>query len=191
MNTSILILQLINLAFIGLLPRLFFRADGRFNLMWWLTAIPFVLSAVLLIGVYTGQLFVFNISKLAYTDVLSVIIVMLNSVSIALIAYTLGTHTKRISLWHQTNDAPEHIVTTGAYKYIRHPFYTSFILTVSAVAIHIPHISTILLLVYTILILNFTASREERNLSQSEFGKEYLEYLKHSGRFFPKFGTQA
>ena len=48
--------------------------------------------------------------------------------SIALIAFTLGTHRVPGSLWHQKENLPEHLVTYGAYRRIRHPFYSAYIL---------------------------------------------------------------
>ena len=56
MNKSIILLYLINLLFIGLLPKFFFRKDGRFNLMWWVTALPFFLCALFLLLAMVGYI---------------------------------------------------------------------------------------------------------------------------------------
>ena len=39
--------------------------------------------------------------------------------------------------------------------------------------------------------VNVTAAREEKRLSESEFGAEYRAYLQTTGRFFPKLGGGA
>lgn len=92
----------------------------------------------------------------------------------------------RLALWHQNNDDPQHLVTHGAYRHIRHPFYSAFLLAQAGVALHLPHPATILLLVYTALILSYTARREEQRLLASPFGNAYRAYMRRSGRFVPK-----
>lgn len=185
MSTGIYTLLILNLALMGLLPRIFFRSDGRFNLMWWLTAAPFFLAALL------ASLYYFKVMSLmidpAYEAALEAGSAVFSVLSIGLMCYTLGTHRRRLSLWHQANDAPEEIVTYGAYKYIRHPFYASFILASLATVVLCPSIWSAALAIYGWMILNYTAAREERNLSVSAFGEKYRAYIVQSGRFFPKF----
>lgn len=103
-----------------------------------------------------------------------------------LISFTVGTHRIPLSLWHQENDAPKQIVTWGAYKRIRHPFYTSFITALVGALIAAPNALTLASLIYGIGILNMTAAKEEKKLSSSQFGQEYIDYIKVTGRFFPK-----
>ena len=186
MNTASFLVLGTNLLLIGLLPKIFFKPDGRFNFMWWVTAFPFFSAALVLVLTYI------DLIPLALTDAgvislsLEIVAVLLSMVSIGLITFTLGTHNRRIALWHQNNDAPEHIVTHGSYRYVRHPFYTAFLITLIAVVCLIPHISTVLIFVYALLLLNATARREEVHLSNSIFGDEYRVYLSRTGRFIPK-----
>ena len=49
-------LILLNLLYIGLLPRIFFRKNGRFNLMWWATAAPFLACTAYYIAPLWGAL---------------------------------------------------------------------------------------------------------------------------------------
>ncbi|MEU1627599.1 isoprenylcysteine carboxylmethyltransferase family protein [Streptomyces sp. NPDC020096] len=186
MDDSALLLLLLNFIFIGALPRLFFRSDGTFNLKWWLTALPFFLcplyiAAALAIG---WQPFASG----GLLTGLTLVAVLLSVGSIALIFMTLGTHRIPLALWHQDNDAPRHIVTYGAYRRIRHPFYSSFLLAFLAGLFAFPHWGTLALAVYGIVSLNTTAAREERRLSASEFGAEYRNYITQTGRFFPSLG---
>lgn len=186
MSAGIYTLLMLNLSFMGLLPRIFFRTDGKFNLMWWLTSAPFFLSALLASLFYfkfLGLMPIFDNVEIA----LEALSAIFSVASISLMSYTLGTHRRRLALWHQTNDAPEEIVTYGAYKYIRHPFYSSFILASLATVALCPSIWSIALMIYISLMLNFTAAREEKKLSASIFGDKYRAYITQSGRFIPKF----
>jgi len=116
--------------------------------------------------------------------------VVLSVASIALIFLTLGTHRIPIALWHQDSDRPQHVVTYGAYRWIRHPFYAAFIAAFLAAAVFLPHWVTLGALAYACIALNLTARREERRLVGSAFGSEYRQYLERTGRFFPRFGTR-
>ncbi len=182
MDHTLSAVLLFNLGFIGLLPFIFFRRDGVFNLRWFLTAAPFLLASLCLvlewIQVVSPTLQIWEFSWVS---------LVLSLLSITLIAFTWGTNRIPLALWHQSNDAPQMIVTFGAYKRIRHPFYTSFILCLLAVVLHCPHALSLLALVYGVFILNWTASREEQRLSQSQFGADYLAYMKVTGRFWPKW----
>jgi protein-S-isoprenylcysteine O-methyltransferase Ste14 len=187
MNKAVLLLYIINMIFIGLLPKVFFRKDGRFNLMWWVTALPFFLCTLFLLLAMAGY-----ISPIAWggsREVLEVMSIPFSVASIALIFYTLGTHRIPISLWHQENDAPVHIVTYGAYSRIRHPFYASFILGLLGAFIFCPHYGTLYTFIHGLVVLNITAAKEERRLSASEFGDEYRQYIQRTGRFLPRFYT--
>ncbi len=170
---------LLNFIYIGALPRVFFKKDGKYNLHWWITAGPLFISPVVLV-----------LMNLGFLDPMATPIeqpaAILSAISIGLISFTLGTHRIPLALWHQTNDAPQGIVTWGAYKRIRHPFYTSFILSQIAALFAAPHLVTIAALIYTVSILTYTAKKEEGKLSASEFGESYKSYMKNTGRFVPK-----
>lgn len=171
------LLVLLNLLYIGALPRIFFRKDGRFGPMWWATAAPFIVAA--------GFLLVRGAPPAAAWQLAAV---PLSAASIALISLTLGTHPAPVSLWHQANDAPEALVTWGAYRRIRHPFYAAFLLALAAALVHAPHAVTLAALAYGGAMLNATAAREERRLLASPFGPAYRAYLRRTGRFLPKWG---
>src|SRR5262249_13004025 len=126
-SAPVLLLQLSTLAVIGLLPRLFFRRDGRLGLMWWLTALPFVVCPAILLFAFFAHTPVMTWPGWRGPGELAA--VLADAASLALIFFTLGTHRIPLALWHQDNDNPAHIVTYGAYGPIRHPFYASVILT--------------------------------------------------------------
>lgn len=182
MSLAPYLLLLMNLVYIGLLPRIFFK-KGKLHLLWWMTAAPFFLCALILVACFAGYLKTMSLLPLWLSECLAVISSVL---SIALIAFTLGTHRSRLALWHQ-NDAPESIVTYGAYRYIRHPFYSGFLLALLGAVFLAPHPGTLFTFLYGLILLNYTAAREERLLSESTFGEQYREYRKRTGRFLPWF----
>lgn len=190
MNPATLLVLLVDFAVIGALPIFFFRRDGTLNLRWWSTALPFFLCPALLVA---GDFRVLPLSErfiAAYPGQgLAPIPVALGS--IALIFLTLGTHHRRISLWHQSNDTPACLVTSGAYRYIRHPFYTSFLLAFAAADLFFPHPAVVALSLYVFAALHSTAAGEERKLRSSAFGEEYAKYIARSGRFFPLLHRSA
>lgn len=172
---------IVNFAIIGLLPVIFFKRDGKFNVMWWLTGAPFFISIASVLASFFGFL-----PALQLPPFISVVAVLLSLCSIALIAFTLGSHRIPIALWHQNNDAPVHIVTWGAYERIRHPFYASFLLAFLANLLYCPQVISAVCFVYGCVVLNVTAAREERRLASSQFGPEYQEYMRRTGRFIPR-----
>jgi protein-S-isoprenylcysteine O-methyltransferase Ste14 len=184
-----LLLLCLNFLFIGALPRIFFRRGG-FPLMWWLTALPLVSAPVVAVLVYAGVLR----SVVGNADIaarLRLAAVVLDAISIALIALTIGSNRVPLALWHQRDDAPRTIVTFGAYRHVRHPFYGSFLIALTAAVLVAPHVLTALALVYGFVILNLTAAREERRLAASDFGEEYRRYMARTGRFVPRWKRDA
>ena len=191
MNSAVLVLFLFNLLFVAILPVMFFKRDGRLTLMWWLTAAPYVLCAACLIASFCRMIPPVSGYDTPLSAALAMAAVPLSIASIALIAYTSGTHRLRIALWHQTNDAPEHLVTYGAYSRIRHPFYAAFLLALFGALVFCPHLGTLATWVYALVILHATAAREERRLSASQFGAEYRAYIQRTGRFMPRWGRRT
>lgn len=189
MNEPVLALLTLNFAFIGVLPRIFFRSDGRLNARWWATAAPFFVTSIfLLVAYFAGW---DALVPKSWMPTLATLAVLPCAASIALIWMTLGTHRIPIALWHQDNDAPRDIVTHGAYRWIRHPFYASFLCALFAALVYFPHYVTVAMFGYGLVALNLTAAREERRLSGSEFGTEYREYVGRTGRFMPRPGATS
>ncbi|HKG22641.1 MAG TPA: isoprenylcysteine carboxylmethyltransferase family protein [Blastocatellia bacterium] len=186
MNKALLVIYLLNLSLIGMLPALFFRRDGRLNLMWWTTASPFLVCAISLLAAYFGYLDPATGRDNRWAVVFEIASAPFAVASIALMFFTLGTHRIPLSLWHQENDAPRYIVTYGAYSRIRHPFYSSFLMALLGAFIFLPAPATLLAFICGFLILNFTAAREEERLRASEFGSEYATYMRRTGRFWPR-----
>ncbi|HEY3057076.1 MAG TPA: isoprenylcysteine carboxylmethyltransferase family protein [Thermoanaerobaculia bacterium] len=184
MSRETLLLLCLNFAFIGALPRIFFRRGGL-GWKWWTTALPLFASPVVAILMYAGILRS-AVPQNIWSN-LQLVAVVLDALSIALIALTIGTNRVPLALWHQKDDAPQNIVTFGAYRHVRHPFYVSFLIALTAAVLVAPHVLTIAILLYALFILNRTAAGEEKRLAASEFGDEYGRYMSRTGRFFPRW----
>lgn len=180
MNAPVLALGLLNLALVGALPRVFFRR-GRLTVRWWLTALPFFASGAALLAAGAGLL----APALGPSAVREASAAALAAISIFLIGLTVGTHREPLSLWHQPDDAPRHLVTHGAYARVRHPFYAAFLLALLACALAFPHWSTAGAFLYACFQLDRTAAREEAALVSSPWGEEYVRYRERTGRFLP------
>lgn len=191
MSYSIALLALLNVAFVGLLPKFFFRQDGRYNLKWFLTAAPFFVNPLFLASHALGFEQPFLVGLPHERAMLEAASVPFFAASIALIALTIGVHRVPLALWHQDNDEPKSIVTHGPYAWVRHPFYTSFLLGLFGVVVAIPHWGTLGCFLYGVVVLAITARREERRLSASAFGAEYQRYMKKTGRLVPFLGRTA
>lgn len=191
MSAMYLVLAALNLGLIGLLPRIFFDAGGRKNAMWWATAAPFFAAGAVLVVCFAGVWQPWYVPIPGGAVVNETLAVPFACASIALITYTIGTHRVPLALWHQEDDAPRSIVTYGAYKYVRHPFYSAFLLALTGTLVACPHPGTLVCLIVTALMLHYTAGKEEHKLSNSEFGDEYRGYLARTGRFLPRFGNGA
>ena len=190
LSMPVALIAILNIIFVTLLPRIFFRQDGTWNLKWLLTAAPYAVNPIFLllnteeIAIWEPVVFGFTKERL----ILETAGIPFFALSIALIGFTIGIHRVPIALWHQENDAPKNIVTHGPYAWVRHPFYTSFLMCLIGCVIVCPHPAPLGTLIYATVALMVTARREERRLSASEFGDEYREYMTKVGRFFPGIG---
>ena len=182
MTDIALALCLIALVLIAALPRIFFRR-GRLNARWWLTAAPFALSGGTLVASIAGA--AVSPANAALREVLAWPAIVAAVAGVALIRWTLHTHVRPVSLWHQQDDRPDELVTRGAYAHVRHPFYASFLLVLTACALALPHALTLLALAAGFVVLDRTAAREERRLLEA-FGHHYAEYMRRTGRFMPR-----
>lgn len=76
------------------------------------------------------------------------------------------------------------LLTSGLYKYVRHPIYTGVILAFAGVALGSG--SFIKLLLWLVLVVFFfTKSNYEEGLLSKQFAG-YRKYQKYTGRFLPK-----
>lgn len=76
------------------------------------------------------------------------------------------------------------LITSGIYKYIRHPLYSSLLLLTWGIFFKLPSIAGGILASAATLFLVATAKADEIECVQF-FGAEYQNYMKHTKRFIP------
>ena len=76
------------------------------------------------------------------------------------------------------------LVTSGIYKYIRHPLYSSLLLLAWGIYLKKPDWIFIIISIFASLFLFLTARADEKECTDY-FGNEYKNYIKSSKRFIP------
>lgn len=76
------------------------------------------------------------------------------------------------------------VVSTGIYKYIRHPQYAGFMLLTTGMLIEWATLPMLLMWPFMAVMYYRLAKREERDMTE-EFGEEYVMYMKRTKRFIP------
>jgi protein-S-isoprenylcysteine O-methyltransferase Ste14 len=79
------------------------------------------------------------------------------------------------------------LVTNGIYKYIRHPLYSFGASLFISFGMMADNWFMAALGIFTFILMAVRTPKEEANLI-AKFGDEYRQYMKHTGRFFPKLG---
>ena len=79
------------------------------------------------------------------------------------------------------------LITTGPYKFVRHPIYTAFIWSGTGIMAMV--YKSWLLIIFVIPIHIFWAwhVQKEENHMIDKFGSAYAEYINTTGQFFPRF----
>lgn len=188
MNPSLAVLAITGFALMFALPKVFFRSDGKMNLRWWLTGSPFgtaLLGVILAWAGVTPRLLGGANAAAVSLDVVGMLLVV---AAIAMMVATMATNRVPLALWHQEGEqnAPKQIVTFGPYRFVRHPFYVSFILLTLGAAFITRDIITMGAFPLALLSLDWTVRNEERKLLASPLGTEYSAYRARTGRFFPR-----
>ena len=108
--------------------------------------------------------------------------------SIALFWWAIAASKKARLRYAFDREAPSSLVQDGPYAYIRHPFYTSYILFWAGWALATWTFWAVLPLAFLVAVYVRAARDEERNFSSTDFAAEYEAYRKRAGLFWPKLG---
>jgi len=82
---------------------------------------------------------------------------------------------------------PSGIVSTGAFRYVRHPLYLGSILFYLGFSIVTASLASFVLVVLIFFFYNYIASYEEK-LLEDRFKEEYRYYKKKTGKWLPVVG---
>ena len=80
------------------------------------------------------------------------------------------------------------LVTSGPYRWVRHPLYTVGSSMFVAFGMMADNWFIAGLGILTFILMAIRTPKEEANLIE-KFGDEYREYMRRTGRFFPKLGS--
>lgn len=189
MSDVALTLCLLNFGYIALLPRKFFKRGSKLTWQWWATAWPLFAMPALIALHYWHILPTFFRFESPWLPVLSIYSTLMSTLSLVVVGMAIGTHRVPLYMFHDAEDATsktKHLVTWGPYQWIRHPLYASYVYALIGGFMFAPSFFTLATMVYGILALNHTASKEETRLSgHDEFGDEYRSYITRTGRFWP------
>jgi len=83
-------------------------------------------------------------------------------------------------------DEPKFLVKDGPYRFIRHPFYVSYILFWFGSSLAANSLSLWVLCLVLISVYVTAALLEEKKFKKSPFADDYALYTKRTGFFFPR-----
>lgn len=148
-----------------------------------------VLTVVLwnysLIALYIMSLELWGQTKLNLSITEALIVIFLLLFSLGLFWYSKQTiENVKFDVIFSKN-LPEVIVMEGPYRFIRHPFYTSYILTYFGLILL--NYNLIVSMLAGLLIVDYmmAADNEEKKFLASSFSEEYKVYKSKTKRFFP------
>jgi protein-S-isoprenylcysteine O-methyltransferase Ste14 len=79
------------------------------------------------------------------------------------------------------------VVSSGAFRYVRHPLYSACLLFYLGLAVSTASIVSLAFFVVTFVFYNYLASFEEK-LLEEKFGEEYKQYIRRTGKWVPGIG---
>ncbi len=88
-----------------------------------------------------------------------------------------------------TGDVPDALCDEGPYRLVRHPLYSSYILTFLAVAVAYPGPISLTILVCNLGLFVQAAITDERSLARSDLASEYAAYKARTGMFLPRLNA--
>ena len=85
---------------------------------------------------------------------------------------------------------PSCVVSTGAFRYVRHPLYLGSIMFYLGLSVSTASLFALVLVVVIFLFYNHIASFEEK-LLEDRFPEEYTNYKKRTRRWMPMIGREG
>jgi protein-S-isoprenylcysteine O-methyltransferase Ste14 len=82
------------------------------------------------------------------------------------------------------------LITTGPYRFVRHPFYVAFALAVAANALTTANWFILAAGALAWILISLRTPKEEAKLIE-RFGDEYIRYCERTGRFVPRLSRRT
>jgi protein-S-isoprenylcysteine O-methyltransferase Ste14 len=86
------------------------------------------------------------------------------------------------------DEVPEAVCRSGPYKFVRHPFYLSYVVAFLGVVAAFPSLATGCVCVLNIGLFLYLAFDDERVLLLSPLAADYRAYRMRAGMFLPRVG---
>ena len=110
--------------------------------------------------------------------------IVIGFASLAFYAWSRATLGKEWSSPLQVREH-HHLVTTGPYRWVRHPIYLSLIVFMTGITLIAANWFLIAFLVVSVVDLGLRIPKEEQMMID-EFGDEYVAYMQRTGRLLPR-----
>ncbi len=146
---------------------------NRSNKDYWLVGIQFLLFLIFLIP--------FDL-RFGVADYLRFPSLLVAIIGFLIVVVTLFNLDKSLTAF-PTPKSNSELITSGLYKYVRHPIYTGILLTVFGYAFYSGSFSRVAISVFLLILFYFKTNYEEQKLLQKY--PEYLAYKAQTGRFIP------
>jgi protein-S-isoprenylcysteine O-methyltransferase Ste14 len=111
------------------------------------------------------------------------------ALSLALFTWTVASTRRTPPTLAFDDDAPFFLLRHGPYRYVRHPFYLSYLLYWTGTACAFDGVMTWAVPIVMLAVYARAASREEDKFARSDLAMAYNAYRCHAGMFLPRFGN--
>ena len=150
------------------------RLSGLFFFLWIIIIILFIF--------FNDTIILFWTFSILSTDML--VIIGMTLVSIGFIFEILGAKELGVNFRIELPKEETELITSGIYRVMRNPMVFSIYLSVIGTFFIVPNLLTLIILIFSIITFDAKARNEEKFLL-NRFGKDYEEYKRKVGRYFP------
>ena len=140
----------------------------------------YVILQFILFGVYLIEIDLITISLPEWFKLGVLTFSVLGIIIIVLSFYQLGSNLSPFPSPVKNAD----LITTGIFKYLRHPIYTGILLILFSVAIYNTSEYKLIICILLLILFQFKSKYEESRLIANF--ENYKDYMKDTGKFIPK-----
>jgi protein-S-isoprenylcysteine O-methyltransferase Ste14 len=117
------------------------------------------------------------------------VVVALFGTSLGVFAWAVRTTRRSPPTLAFDNDLPHILLRHGPYRYVRHPFYLSYLLFWIGTAMSAPASLAWLAPLIMGTLYRHAALREEQKFARSDLAPDYASYRKQAGMFLPRLSA--